>query len=150
MKHLIQQFMKFGVVGVAAFVIDYGLMVALTELAGVEYLLSATISFTVSVIFNYLASMRCVFTHKEGLSRRREFIIFVVLSVIGLLINDGLMWVGTSLLGISYLITKIGATAIVMVYNFITRKKFLDAGPTAEEAFAADDAGEVEPIALRG
>jgi len=47
MRHLIQQFMKFGIVGVIAFAIDYGLMVALTELAGVEYLLSASISFTV-------------------------------------------------------------------------------------------------------
>ena len=131
MGKLVQQFMKFGVVGAVAFVIDYGLMVALTELAGVEYLLSATISFTVSVVFNYLASMRYVFTHKEGLSRRREFVIFVVLSVIGLGIKDALMYLGTSLLGISYLITKIAATAVVMVYNFVTRKKFLDAGDTA-------------------
>ena len=126
MEQLVRQFMKFGVVGVIAFVIDYGLMVALTELAGVNYLVSATISFTVSVIFNYLASMRYVFTHKEGLSRRREFVIFVVLSVIGLGLNDLLMWVGSSLMGISYLIVKIVATAIVMVYNFITRKVFLD------------------------
>ncbi len=132
MKKLFQQFMKFGVVGVIAFVIDYGLMVLLTELAGVEYLLSATISFTVSVVFNYVASMRYVFTHKQGLSRRREFVIFVVLSVIGLLINDVLMFLGTSLLGISYLITKIVATAVVMVYNFVTRKKFLDAGDTPD------------------
>lgn len=42
-------------------------MVALTELVGVNYLISATISFTVSVVFNYLASMRYVFTHKQGL-----------------------------------------------------------------------------------
>lgn len=118
--------MKFGVVGLIAFVIDYGLMVALTELAGINYLVSATISFTVSVVFNYVASMRYVFTHKEGLSRRREFIIFVVLSVIGLGLNDLLMWIGTTLWDISYLIVKIGATALVTVYNFITRKIFLD------------------------
>ena len=123
MGKLVQQFMKFGVVGVIAFVIDYGLMVALTELAGVNYLISATISFTVSVVFNYLASMRYVFTHKQGLSRRREFVIFVVLSVIGLGVNDLLMWLGS---GVSYLIVKIVATAIVMVYNFVTRKIFLD------------------------
>ncbi len=141
MKHLIQQFMKFGVVGVVAFVIDYGLMVALTELAGIDYLISATISFTVSVVFNYLASMRYVFTHKDGLSRRREFFIFVTLSVIGLGINDLLMWVGTSLFGITYLITKIAATAIVMVYNFVTRKIFLDA--PAPGAAVAD--AEAEP-----
>lgn len=128
MKQLIAQFAKFGVVGVIAFVIDYGLMVLLTELFNVNYLISATISFTVSVIFNYVASMRYVFTHKEGLSRRREFIIFVVLSVIGLLINDALMWVGVDLFSISYLLIKIFATAVVMVWNFVTRKIFLDGG----------------------
>ena len=74
----------------------------------------------------------------------------MVLSVIGLGINDALMWLGTSLLGISYLITKIGATAVVMVYNFVTRKKFLDAGAGAPDERTADDAGDVEPIILRG
>lgn len=128
MKQLIAQFAKFGVVGVIAFVIDYGLMVLLTELFNVNYLISATISFTVSVIFNYVASMRYVFTHKEELSRRREFVIFVVLSVIGLFINDALMWVGVDLFGISYLLVKIFATAVVMVWNFVTRKIFLDGG----------------------
>lgn len=128
MKKLIEQIMKFGIVGVIAFVIDYGLMVLLTELCGVDYLLSATISFTVSVVFNYMASMRYVFTHKEGMSRRREFVIFIVLSVIGLGLNDLFMWLGTGVLHVDYRITKLVATAIVMVWNFVTRKIFLDAG----------------------
>ena len=128
MKKLLAQFMKFGVVGVIAFVIDYGLLALLTELFGFNYLVSATISFTASVVFNYVASMRYVFTHKEGMSRRREFVIFVVLSVIGLLINNGCMWAGVELLGVHYLLTKIVATAIVMIWNFVTRKIFLDAG----------------------
>lgn len=128
MKKLLAQFMKFGVVGVIAFVIDYGLLALLTELFGINYLVSATISFTASVVFNYVASMRYVFMHKEGMSRRREFVIFVVLSVIGLLINNGCMWAGVELLGVHYLLTKIVATAIVMIWNFVTRKIFLDAG----------------------
>lgn len=126
MKHLIAQFMKFGVVGFIAFFIDYGLLAFCTEVLGINYLVSATIGFTVSVVFNYFASMRYVFVHKEGMSRRKEFVIFVVLSVIGLLINNGCMWVGVELLGIHYLIVKIGATVIVALWNFITRKLLLD------------------------
>lgn len=127
MKKLIEQIMKFGVVGAVAFVIDYGLLALLTEVFAINYLVSATVSFTASVVFNYVASMRYVFTHKDGLSRRREFAIFVTLSVIGLLINNFCMWAGVELLGIHYLVTKIGATFIVMVWNFVTRKIFLDA-----------------------
>ena len=99
MKKLIAQIMKFGVVGVIAFAIDYGLLALLTEAFGVNYLVSATVSFTVSVVFNYVASMRYVFRHKEGMSRRREFVIFVVLSVIGLAINNLCMWAGVGAFG---------------------------------------------------
>ena len=132
MKKLIAQFMKFGVVGVIAFFIDYGLLAFCTEILGINYLISATIGFTVSVIFNYLASMRYVFTHKEDMSRRREFVIFVILSIIGLIINNALMWAGVEVLHVHYLIVKIFATAVVMVWNFVTRKIFLDAGDNPE------------------
>lgn len=134
MKRLIAQIMKFGVVGVVAFCIDYGLLALLTEVFAVNYLASATVSFTVSVVFNYAASMRYVFTHKEGMSRRREFVIFVVLSVIGLAINNLCMWAGVELAGVHYLVVKIGATFVVMVWNFVTRKAFLDAGDESAEA----------------
>ena len=142
LRKLIEQILKFGVVGVIAFFIDYGLLIALTELLHINYLVSATISFAVSVTFNYFASMRYVFRHKEGMSRRREFVIFVVLSIIGLLINDFCMWLGVDVLAIDYRVTKIGATVIVMVWNFVTRKIFLDAGDEAEEAYADLEAAE--------
>lgn len=125
--------MKFGVVGIIAFFIDYGLLAFCTEILGINYLISATIGFTVSVIFNYLASMRYVFTHKEDMSRHREFVIFVVLSIIGLIINNALMWAGVEVLHVHYLIVKIFATAVVMVWNFVTRKIFLDAGNNPDD-----------------
>ena len=127
MQKLLQQFMKFGVVGFLAFLIDFGTMTFLTEVFGVPYLASTTIGFIVAVVFNYYASMRYVFSHKEDMSRRREFIIFVVLSVIGLGLNDVLMFVGVDLVHFDYRLVKILATAVVMVYNFVTRKLLLDA-----------------------
>lgn len=127
MKKLIAQFMKFGVVGVIAFIIDYGLMIFLTEVFGVPYLISTTVSFAVSVIFNYVASMRYVFKRKDDMSRQREFIIFVVLSIIGLVINDVCMYLMVDLLFIDYRISKIVVTVIVAIWNFVTRKIFLEA-----------------------
>ncbi len=126
MRKLIEQIMKFGVVGVIAFVIDFGVMVFLTEVFGIDPVISATVSFIISVIFNYAASMRYVFSHREGMSRTREFIIFVVLSAIGLGINDLLIWAGTDLASFDYRLVKIFATAVVMIWNFVTRKIFLE------------------------
>ena len=128
MHRLIEQLLKFGVVGAMAFVIDYGTMVLLTETFRVPPVASATISFVVSVIFNYLASMKYVFVHKDGISRKREFAIFIALSIAGLLINDAIMWIGTETMRIDYRLVKIIATIIVMVWNFVTRKIFLDGG----------------------
>lgn len=126
MRKLIEQIMKFGVVGVIAFVIDFGVMVFLTEVFGIDPVISATVSFIISVIFNYAASMRYVFSHREGMSRTREFVIFVVLSAIGLCINDLLIWAGTDLASFDYRLVKIFTTAVVMVWNFVTRKIFLE------------------------
>lgn len=126
MRKLIEQIMKFGVVGVIAFVIDFGVLVFLTEMFGIDPVISATVSFIISVIFNYAASMRYVFSHREGMSRTREFVIFVVLSAIGLGINDLLIWAGTDLASFDYRLVKIFATAVVMVWNFVTRKIFLE------------------------
>ena len=127
MKKLINQILKFGVVGGIAFVIDYGLMVFLTEVFKVPALISAAISFTVSVIFNYIASVKWVFdVNKEKNSKAKELIVFIILSVIGLGINELIMWIMDKEFGIYYMISKIVATAGVMCYNFITRKLFLE------------------------
>ena len=125
-KKISAQFAKFGIVGVIAFVIDYGVMVLLTEVFGVDYLISTTAGFVVALIFNYFASMRFVFERREGMSRKKEFLIFVVLSIIGLGLNDLLMWLTVDFASIDYRISKIAVTAAVSVYNFVTRKIFLE------------------------
>lgn len=131
MKKLIEQILKFGVVGIIATVIDFGVLYILSQPLGMDPVISAGISFCVSLVFNYVASMRYVFTHREDMSRSREFVIFLVLSLIGLAINEAIMAAGVAVLGSSALAvmgTKVLATAIVMVWNFVSRKKWLDAG----------------------
>ena len=123
MKKLINQILKFGVVGVIAFLIDYGLFALLTILH-VHYLIAQVISFSVSLAFNYWASIKWVFDAKKQTTK--EVILFVVLSVVGLGINELLLYVGVDLIHIHELIVKLFATAVVMVYNFITRKIFIE------------------------
>ena len=125
-KKLFSQIIKFGFVGGAAFVIDAGLLFLLTEFCGIHYLISGMISFTASVIYNYILSVKWVFDAKKDANKTQEFIVFIVLSVIGLGINQLFMWLFVDMMHIYYMLSKIIATVIVMVYNFITRKIFLE------------------------
>ena len=83
-----KQFLKFAVVGLISFGVDWGMLIALVELFHLDFLMSTTVSFTTSVVVNYWLSMKYVFDHREGMSRKREFTIFTILSVIGLGLND--------------------------------------------------------------
>lgn len=126
MKKLVIQLFKFGITGGTAFLIDYGVMIALTELCGISYLIASGISFTVSVIYNYILSVRWVFEVDKNGDKKKEFIIFILLSIIGLGLNQVLMWGLVSKFHIFYMLAKIFVTVIVMIYNFITRKVFLE------------------------
>lgn len=122
---MVLQLIKFGIVGVIAAITDVGVLVILKELLHVDVLIASTISFCVSVIANYLLSMAFVFKSK-GESKIKEFIIFVFLSIGGLCLNQLILWIGVKFTSVYYLIIKLLAMVIVPVYNFITRKIFLE------------------------
>lgn len=125
-EKLLLQIFKFLVVGGLAFVIDYLTLIICKEVFHIDVLISAAIAFTISVIVNYILSIKWVFDVDENKSKSKNFIIFIIFSVIGLVLTEIIMWFGVDILKISYLIVKIIATAIVMVFNFITRKLFLE------------------------
>lgn len=78
------------------------------------------------MIVNYILSVTFVFDTNERYQKSRNFTLFIIFSIIGLLLTELIMKIGVDGIGLNYLLVKIGATAIVMVYNFITRKKFLE------------------------
>ena len=127
-KHekLFIQLFKFGIVGGVAFLIDFVFLYLFREFCHFPVLVSNTLSFCISVIYNYTASVRWVFDVNKEKDAKKQFVIFIIFSVIGLLINDLIMWVSVDFLHIYYLLAKIVATAVVMVFNFVTRKMFLE------------------------
>ena len=126
MKKLMEQIVRFGIVGVIAFVIDYAVLLVLTEVAGIHYLISSAVAFLVSVIFNYILSITFVFETDKSKSKGAQFSLFAVMSAGGLGINQLMMWLLSDIMFIPYQLSKFFATAVVMVYNFVTRKLFLE------------------------
>ena len=127
MSKLIGQLMKFGVVGIIATVIDFVVLTILTETFGVHYLTSAAIGFIIATLFNYVASMRYVFNSRFGPhEKRKELIIFILLSVVGLGLNQFFMWLFVEFFSIFYIFSKVLATVLVMAWNFVSRKIFIE------------------------
>ena len=127
MSKLIGQLMKFGVVGIIATVIDFVVLTILIEAFSVHYLTSAAIGFIVATLFNYVASMRYVFNSRFGPhEKRKELIIFILLSVVGLGLNQFFMWLFVEFFSIFYIFSKVLATTLVMAWNFVSRKIFIE------------------------
>lgn len=133
-KQLVLQFSKFSVVGTLSFCLDYGLMVVLTEVVGWDYFFSCATSYTASVIFNYILSMKFVFQSREDFSKIMEMLIFFLLSFIGLGLNQMIMWILVESLHIFYAIAKVLASLLVTTYNFVSRKMFLESSEEETES----------------
>ena len=123
-----RQFLKFALVGFASLAVEYLFLGYFLQALSMDYLLATTIAFIISIVVNYILSMKYVFSHKEDISRKREFTIFAVLSAIGLGLNDLYMFIGVSLLNVGTMAMKLISTFFVTWYNYFSRRKFLDAG----------------------
>lgn len=116
---------RYFVSGGVAFLVDAGLLFALTEWAGLHYLVSSTISFSVGLVITYIFSIFWVFDNRTLKSKWAEFLVFVLIGVIGLVLTNFFLWIFTDKLGLHYLLSKIITTVLVFIWNFIAKKSLL-------------------------
>ena len=116
------EIIRFCMVGGVSLALDYAILYALTEWAGVYYLYSSAISFSVTVVFNYWLCVVYVFKG-AGKQTIRQAIIFFATGAVGLILNQLCMWLFVTIAGLHYLIAKLGATVIVTIWNYLTKRK---------------------------
>lgn len=119
------QLVRYTFVGGLAFLIDFGTLYILTELAHLHYLLSAGIAFILGLLTNYFLSIRWVFATRTIRDKKLEFIIFAVIGLIGLGLNELFLWIFTDISGLHYLVSKILTAILVYLWNFSIRKLIL-------------------------
>jgi putative flippase GtrA len=122
---ILTQMIRYGIVGMAAFLVDFGVLVFLSEIAGMHYLLAAVWGFLGGLTTNYLLSIHWVFSNRTMPDPRAEFTVFALVGIGGLLVTEVVLWSGTELVGLDYRISKIVAVAIVLLWNFGLRKLLL-------------------------
>ena len=88
------QILSFLVVGGLSTLIDFAIVYGLNGILGWHYQLAVLIAFVLATIFNYWASMRFTFESKFSPEQKhQEFLLFLILSLLGLALTAGLMWV---------------------------------------------------------
>ena len=96
-KGLIAKFVKFGVVGASGMVVDFGVLILMRDIVGLPDLWANTISFTAAATSNYFLNRIWTFRSKEK-QVGVEYIKFILVSVIGLGVNNGSLWLLSRLL----------------------------------------------------
>lgn len=123
---LLVQIFKFIIVGGIATIIDFIVFYILTEYVLIKPLIANIFAFGVSVIYNYNASVKWIFSVNKDKSKKRLFIEFMVFSIIGLVLTELLLALFIKVLLLSNIVSKLIATIVTMIFNFITRKLFLE------------------------
>ena len=116
------RFIKFCIVGLSGVGVNMGLLWLLTELGGMFYLLSAAISIETSIITNFILNNYFTFAdrNRQGvkpfLSRLLKF---NLVSLAGLGINLGILWLLTEGLGLFYMLSNIFGIVAATLWNYL-------------------------------
>ena len=116
------QLFRYIFVGGTAFVVDFFFLYFFSDICGIYYLISGILSFIISVLVNYIMSTKWVFNQDNIDNRVVEFNLFLLISTIGLVFTEILLWLFTDIFGLYYLISKVIAAIIVLFWNFIARR----------------------------
>ena len=96
-RSLVLKFVKFGVVGASGFVIHGGLLYLLRDVVGINQFLANVIGFVAAASSNYVLNRVWTFRSRET-QVGVEYLKFILVSVVGLGINTGSLWLLTRLI----------------------------------------------------
>ena len=122
---LVSQFLRYLIVGGLAFVVDFISLYLLTEFGGLHYLISAAVAFLLGLIANYSLSRAWVFDRRTLENPAAEFLVFAVIGLVGLGMNEGMIWFVREKVHFHYMVAKAISAGIVLIWNFSARKYVL-------------------------
>ena len=111
--------------GALAYGVDYCSLIVFVEIFKIYYLTAALVAFLLGSITAYILNVRWVFDKRAFKNRYFEISIFVVIGVVGLILNQYIIWFFTENVNFHYVFSKLVATMIVVIWNFFARKYIL-------------------------
>ncbi|PLW95899.1 MAG: glycosyl transferase family 2 [Marinilabiliales bacterium] len=116
-EEFLMKFLKFGVVGFSGVFVDFGFTAIAKEVFKIQKYVSNGIGFTIAATTNYLLNRWWTFqSHNPEVAV--EYLKFIGISLIGLGINTAILWALVSKFKLNFYISKLGAIAVVTIWNF--------------------------------
>jgi putative flippase GtrA len=119
------QLFRYTFVGGTAFVVDLTALFILTDFFHLHYLVSAIFAFLFGFATNFLLANQFVFKNQRPDNIHKELVAVMTISLLGLGLNELLLWVFTTFLGVCYLGSKAISAIIIYGFNFFARKLFV-------------------------
>ncbi len=116
MSELIRKFIGFAGTGAIATGIQYTILIVLREGAALSPVVASAIGYGLAAVANYLMKYHWVFASDR--QHRHTAPRYALVSLSGLTLNTLLMHLGTSILGLYYLVSQVITTGLVLVWNF--------------------------------
>lgn len=129
MRELVVQFIKFAGVGAIGTLAHYAVLVAMVHLAGTNPVFSSGLGAIVGAIINYVLNYAHTFRSHE---RHRDAAPkFIIVALVGILINLFMMYVLVAILDVYYLAAQVVATGAVLGWNFVGNRYWTFRGDRA-------------------
>lgn len=120
------QFFRYAFIGGIATIIDWSTLFILTDIVSIHYLFSACFSFLAGLIVNFLLSKLMVFKAEEAkVNGVLEFVAYAIIGAVGLGLTELIMLGFTDFLKLHYMMSKVIATVMTLVWNYIARKRII-------------------------
>lgn len=116
-RELIVKILKFGVVGFSGTVIDFFFTWLCKEKIGWNKFLSNSIGFVLAATSNYIFNRIWTF-QSDNPEIGREYLLFFVISLIGLALNNLFLYLFHEKLKMNFYLAKVFATILVTIWNF--------------------------------
>ena len=114
-------FFKYAIVGCVGTAIDLGSLYVFVEVLRIHLLLATAMSFILAVINNFVLNKYWTFQNKSS-NIRKQFIKFLIVSIIGLLLTEVFMVLLVYGLKIWYMASKLITSSLVLMWNFLANK----------------------------
>lgn len=114
------RFIRFCLVGGSGVIVNMGILALLTELLSITYQISSLFAIESAIIWNFFLNDAWTFKKSTNKSSRlSKFLKFQVISMVGALINWGVLLLLTEFAGIYYLISNLVGIGVAVVWNFL-------------------------------